>query len=510
MKRIRRVREKIVLHPIMTFCILILLTIITSGILTLFNVSASYNTISTNGSYVRQFVFVENLFSLSGLKYIFSNAVSNFASFTPLSMLIIILIGFGIMDKSGFLDSLFYILTKNANKRVVTFILSLICVLASIVGDLSYIVLIPTAALLFKYGKRHPKAGIICAFASMSCGIGINIFMNSIDSSLLSYTTLAASIFTSDYSISVFAYVLIMLIAAVVAALIVSDVTERIIVPRLGHYELMDEKEDYLTKREKRGLILSLGAGIIYLLIFIYNIIPNAPLGGNLLDYSQTLYIDKLFGYNSFFNQGFVFVVTLLFFILGLTYGFGSKNFKSGKEVWESLSYSLDKIGKVLVLIFFASSFIFIFKKSNIGTLVTASLASVISVSEFTGLPLIILLFIVSALSTLVLPSSISKWAILSASAVPVFMNAGLSPEFATVVFRAGECCTYALTPVMAYFVIYIAFMELYSTDDKEGLFGNIKYLMPYSGFITIMWIVIILAFYLIGLPLGVGAYPGL
>ena len=92
MKRIRRVREKIVLHPIMTFCILILLTIITSGILTLFNVSASYNTISTNGSYVRQFVFVENLFSLSGLKYIFSNAVSNFASFTPLSMLIIILI----------------------------------------------------------------------------------------------------------------------------------------------------------------------------------------------------------------------------------------------------------------------------------------------------------------------------------------------------------------------------------------------------------------------------------
>ena len=172
--------------------------------------------------------------------------------------------------------------------------------------------------------------------------------------------------------------------------------------------------------------------------------------------------------------------------------------------------YSLDKIGKVLVLIFFASSFIFIFKKSNIGTLVTASLASVISASEFTGLPLILLLFIVSALSTLVLPSSISKWAILSASAVPVFMNAGLSPEFATVIFRAGECCSYALTPVMAYFVIYIAFMELYSTDDQEGLFGNIKYLMPYSGFITIMWIVILLAFYLIALPLGVGAYPGL
>jgi cation diffusion facilitator family transporter len=64
------------------------------------------------------------------------------------------------------------------------------------------------------------------------------------------------------------------------------------------------------------GLTFSLIVGAIYLLIFIYNIIPGLPFGGNLLDYSQTLYIDKLFGYNSFFNSGFVFVVTFLFFLL--------------------------------------------------------------------------------------------------------------------------------------------------------------------------------------------------
>jgi aminobenzoyl-glutamate transport protein len=510
MKRIRRVREKVVLHPIMTFCILILLTIIASGILTLFNVSANYSKISNSGTYVKELVTVENLFSLSGLKFIFSNAVSNFASFTPLSMLIITLIGFGIMDKSGFLDSFFYILTKRVSKRAVTFTLSLICILASIGGDLSYIVLIPLAANLFKYGKRNPKAGIVCSFASLSCGIGINILMNSIDSTLLGYTKLSASLLSKDYAINPYCNILIMFLAAIILALIVTSVTEKIIVPKLGHYDLLDETEDYFTKKERKGLVIALFAGIVYLLIFVYNIIPNAPLGGNLLDYSQDLYIDKLFGYNSFFNQGFVFVVTLLFFILGLTYGLVSKSIKNNNDVWAFLSYSLDNIGKILVLIFFASTLIFIFKKTNIGQVITAALSNVINNSGFTGIPLIILLFLISALCTLVLPNSVSKWSILSGVTVPVFMNAGMSPEFAAVIFRAGECVTYGLTPIMAYFVVYLAFMELYSEGTEEGLYGDIKYIMPYAGYTLLMWFILLIGFYIIGLPLGIGAYPGL
>ena len=509
MKRIRRIREKVVLHPIITFCFLILGTIVLSGILTLFNVSATYNSISNNGSYVKELVVVENLFSLSGLKFIFSNAVSNFASFTPLSMLIITLFGIGIMDKSGFLDSLFYVLTKKSSKKMVTFVLSLVCIIASIGGDLSYIVLIPIAALLYKYGKRNPKAGIICAFASLSSGIGINIFMSSIDSTLISYSMNSASLLVKDYNIGTHSYLLVMLIATIALAFINTSITEKVIVPKLGKYEL-DEKEDYLTKREKRGLLIASFAGIIYLLFFIYNIIPGAPLGGNFLDYSQKLYIDKLFGYNSFFNQGFVFVVTLLFFILGLTYGITTKSIKNQKDFGDALGYSLDKIGKVLVLIFFASSLIFIFKKTNIGSVLTANFANMIGSSNFTGIPLIILLFIFSAIATIFLPGSVNKWVIMNASVVPTFMNAGLSPEYATLVFRAGECVSYGLTPVMAYFVIYLAFMELYSTNDNEGMFGSIKYIIPYSLGVLAMWLVIIILFYIIGLPLGIGAYPGL
>ena len=334
--------------------------------------------------------------------------------------------------------------------------------------------------------------------------------MNSIDSTLLGYTKIGANLLIKEYSIGTSSYIIIMLISAIVLAFINTSITEKVIVPKIGKYELMNEKEDYLTKREKKGLLVSSIFGIIYLLIFIYNIIPNAPLGGNLLDYSQKLYIDKLFGYNSFFNQGFVFVVTLLFFILGLSYGLTIKSLKSQKDVSEALSYSLDRIGKVLVYIFFASSLIFIFKKTNIGPVLTAYFTNILNGASITGLPLVLVVFIFAALSTLVLPGAVNKWAIMSGTVVPVFMNAGLSPEFATVVFRAGECVTYGLTPIMAYFVIYIAFMELYNSSEHDGLFRNIRYIIPYSLATLAMWIVILVLFYIIGIPLGIGAFPGL
>ena len=511
MKKIKKIRDKIILHPIMSFLILILITIIMSGIFSLFDITATYNAVNTKTNVLEPtMVAVENLFSLRGIKYIFSNTVSNFASFTPLSMLLITLLGIGIMDKTGFLDTLFYVLTRKLRKNVVTFILVFVCLLSSIGGDLFYIILIPISALLFKYGKRNPQAGIITAFAAISCGIGINFVINSIDSSLLTFTTDAANLLKEGYLIKTSSFAIIMIIATITMAFVLTNITEKHIIPRLGKYEIEDEKEEkYVSHKEIRALTISLIVGAIYLLIFIYNIIPGVPFGGNLLDYSQKLYIDKLFGYNSFFNSGFVFVVTLLFFILGLVYGIVTKNIANQREMCDDLSHSLDGMGKVLVLIFFASAFISILKYTNIGSIFTVWIANMISATKFTGLPLIILFFMLSAISTLILPSSIHRWSILSGSVIPTFMSSGISPEFTQVIFRASESVTYALTPVMAYFVIYLAYMEIYNQDRKGvGLFSSLKYMIPYSIATLCMWLILIVVWYLVGIPLGIGVSP--
>ncbi len=511
MKKIKKIRDKVVLHPIMSFVILILITISISGILYLFDITGTYGSVNIKTTSLdTNMVAVENLFSLRGLKYIFSNTVSNFASFTPLSMLLITLLGIGIMDKTGFLDTLFYVLTHKLRKNVVTFILTFVCIISSIGGDLSYIVLIPLSALLFKYGKRHPQAGVITAFAAISCGIGINLFINSVDSSLLTYTQDAANLLKSGYIVKTTSFFIIMLVAIIVLSFIITNITEKNIIPRLGKYEIEeDEEEKYVTKKERKSLYISLIVGAIYVIIFVYNIIPGLPFSGNLLDYTQKLYIDKLFGYNSFFNSGFVFVITILFFILGLTYGIATKNIKNQRDVCDDLSHSLDNMGSVLVLIFFASTFISILKYSNIGSLFTSWLAKLISATSFSGIPLILLVFVVSIISTFLLPSSVYRWAILSPVVVPIMMNAGISAEFAQVIFRAGESVSYCLTPVMAYFVIYLAYMQLYNQDRKgTGLFSSLKYMIPYSVGTFLMWIVIIIVWYLVAIPLGIGVSP--
>ena len=86
-------------------------------------------------------------------------------------------------------------------------------------------------------------------------------------------------------------------------------------------------------------------------------------------------------------------------------------------------------------------------------------------------------------------------------------MNEGLTPELATLVFRAGECVTYGITPIMAYYVIYLAYLEKYQQGDEPiTLFRSLKYQRKYSYMVGILLLVILILWYIVGLPLGSGA----
>lgn len=502
-------KEKIGLHPVMVLLLLCFITIIISGVLSFFNVQATYNRVSTiTGDYVVTTEAVTSLFNLSGLKYIFTTTVANFANFVVLSHLIIILLGIGIMVKSGFLKTVITMLTKKAKKTSVTYVWILICIIASIIGDLAYIIFIPLGALLFLYGKRNPFLGIVTTFASLTCGSALSIFLTSIDSSLLDYTLINAYIFDSNYVISSFGYILIMIVSIVLLSLLLASITENYMAKKMPKYDFPEEDiEDDLviTKKKMRGLIYSLSAGTIYLLIFIYNIIPGLPFSGKLLDYSQDLYIDKLFSYDSFFSNGFVFIVAVLFVLLGLFYGIGAKTIKNNKEFIDSLGYSLNGIGKVLVMIFAAATFINIFKESNIGNVLAASLANLVNNSNFSGFPISILLFLVTIITTLLLPSPISGWSVLS-STVPTLMQAGVSPEFAQLIFRFGNAVAIGLTPIFAYFIVYMAFLGNYNQSDKPiTLKRAISYQLPYALMTAALFLAILMVWYVVGMPLGVG-----
>lgn len=508
-----RFKEKMSLNPVMTFIILILATLLLSAFLNLIGFEATYNKIDvTTGEYTATSESVESLLSLSGIKYIFTSTVSNFTAFTPLSMLIIVLTGIGIMEKSGFIKTTFTILTKYCKKNTITFALVFFSILFSIMGDIGYVVMIPLAALLFSYGRRNPLLGIVAVFAALTCGTGINILFTSIDSELLTYTLANANVIDPNYGLSPSIFIVIMSVAVIICSFVITYITERISIYKVAKYEYKDEKKELrLGKREYRGLIFAISAGALYLIIIIYNIIPGLPFSGNLLDNTQIFYIDKLFSYNSFFSNGFVFIVTMLFVILGLFYGIGAKTIKNNNDFCENLTHSLDGIGRILVIIFLGSILINVFKKSNIGTVIVASLTNLLGHSSFSGVALIVSLFLISAIGALFLPSSTARWAIISTTAIPCFMNNSLSPEFAQVIVRFGECMTIGITPLLAYFTIYISYMEKYNQSDNPiNLFTTLRYQIIYGVSIGLILLVILLAWYFIGLPLGIGGSVGI
>ncbi len=512
---IKRIKEKITSHPIMTILIMIGITILLSGILSTIGLQATSRKISTTTQEYNTYIAeVSSLFNLSGLKYIFTSTINNFMAFAPLSSLLIVLIGIGVMQKSDFLKVAFTLLTKNAKKNSVTFVLVLISVLLGVIGDLSFVFLLPLAAILFETGKRNPAIGIIASFAGLTCGYGINIIFTSIDSSLLSLSTLAANIVDSNYAMKTTGFIIIMFIIVIMLSILITKITESYTIYKTDKYEVPNteiEEELFLGKKEKKGLALAFLAFLIYFLIFLYNIIPGLPFSGKLLDNSQIFYIDKLFSYNSFFNTGFVFIITTGMIIIGLFYGIGAKTIKNHRELCEDLGHSLDGIGQTIILIFFASILINVVKYTNIGTVIVVALSNIINETSFTAIPLIILFFLISAIATIFVPSSITRWSILSGVTIPVFMKSGISPEFAQIIFRFGESTTLGITPLFAYFVIYLAYLEKYNKKEQPiHIIKAIKYQFPYAFMTFAMLLTILIVWYIVGLPLGIGVFPTL
>lgn len=528
-KKLRLKRLK--LHPISTYLILILFTIVLSGILSILKFQTTYSTVSgVDLSIVQNTVTVENLFSFDGLKYIISNATKNFISFAPLSMFLLMAIAMSIMDSSGCLDFLNKKVFSKINNKIITFFIIFIATISTIINDIGYVVLIPIAASIYEKKGRSSMSGIMAAFCGVAFGTGTTIFVGSSEVSLIPYTTSSARIIDSTFHVSLLSNLFIMILSTVVLSIVGTIIVEKIIVPYFGkskekieqdsieeleEVEVIDISENKEEERlqeeylENRGFKYSLIAGIIMVVVFIYSVIPNLPLSGLLLDMTENTYLKQIFGDNSYFQDGFTFMMSLLFIITGLFYGIGSKKFKNDRDVFKFSHDSLKDFGGVIILIFLASQFIAIFKKTNIGIILTGIVANVIDSLTFSGVPLLIISILLIAFATIFLATASGKWEILAPVIVPPLMQSNISPQFMQFVLRAGDSMTKGITPLSAFFVIFLAYMNIYNKNEEPiGIFKAIKLVMPYFIIISVTWLLILIGWYIIGLPIGPGVYP--
>ena len=519
--------KKFYFHPITVYVFLIFVVIILSAILSAFQMQATYNTVTpTTNDLESNLVTVESLMNFDGMKFIFSNAMTNFLSFAPLGMLLLTFFGLSIAKSTGFIDTLCKRCLIKIDKNILTFIAIFLATISSLINDVGYVILIPLAALLFMLNNRNPHLGIIAAFAGVSFGYGVSIFVGSMEVNLIPLTTSAARLIDTSAHISLTSNLFIIIAFSLVLSIVGTIIIEKIIAPRLGKYK---EKEE-LTKTEelvvtdvkeleqqkiekehyeKRGLKAAIITAIVIVIAFIYMIIPNLPYSGMLLDMEEDTYLGQLFGTNSYFQDGFTYMMALLFTLVGIAYGIGSKSIKNDKDVINGCKETFAPLGEIIMLIFVVSQFTSIFRETNIGTVIACWCANAIGNIGFTGLPLIIFSLIMIGLANLFVPTASAKWEIFAPVMVPAFMQSNISAQFAQFILRAGTSITAGITPLLACFVIYIGYLNIYNQDKNKPItiHKSISYVLPYFGIIALTWILLIIGWYLIGLPLGPGVY---
>ena len=502
-------------HPVMFFIYMSLLVIIISAIASALNFQVTYDQLTTiAGEVESKTTAVNSLLSLDGIKFIMTSAYDNLINFVPFGSMLIASIAFGIALKSGFLKTLCNKISKKFPKFLIIFIFSLICILASVDSNFGYVLLLPFGAVLFMSMNRNPIGGLALSFASIAAGHGAGLFITALDYNLTSYTEASAKLMDTEYSVLQSSNLIFIIVAALFIAAICTFITEKIVSRKLGRNQIEEDEELVLEEtKEKKGLIAALVATIVCLIPIILMLIPvsgNSFLG-LLLDKSQDVYSKMLFSSDALLMTNMVGIISFLFALQGFVFGVVTGTIRKIRDMVNFSTDYLKTVGGIFVLIFFAAQLNAFVTESNIGVVVTGWLSNLIATSNFSFIPLVLLIFLFACVSNILLPGSIAKWAILAPNIMPTVMKANISPEFAQLVFRAGESVTNVITPLFTYFVIFIGFIEVFTKNKNEfSIKGCYRAVLPYFLGIGLIWLLMIICWYVIGLPIGPGVYPGL
>ena len=273
-------------------------------------------------------------------------------------------------------------------------------------------------------------------------------------------------------------------------------VTEKIVEPRLGKYKKIsnDDEElvlDKISSDEKKGLLWASITFVALVVIILIGIIPEDGFfrgadGGVL---------------SSPLIKG---VVALLFITaggMGLAYGFATGKYKNDSDVVKGMATSMKTLGTYLVLVFFAAQFVAYFKWSNLGIIIAVKGAGLLMSFDIGLIPLMTLFILLSAAINMLMGSASAKWAILAPRFIPMFMIMGYSPELSQVVYRIGDSVTNVISPMMSFFALIIAFFQKY--DSEAGIGTIVAAMVPYSITFLIFWIILLVIWLTLGIPLG-------
>ncbi|EGI41452.1 aminobenzoyl-glutamate transport protein, partial [Escherichia coli TA280] len=208
------------------------------------------------------------------------------------------------------------------------------------------------------------------------------------------------------------------------------------------------------------------------------------------------------------FIKGIVPLIILFFFVVSLAYGIATRTIRHQADLPHLMIEPMKEMAGFIVMVFPLAQFVAMFNWSNMGKFIAVGLTDILESSGLSGIPAFVGLALLSSFLCMFIASGSAIWSILAPIFVPMFMLLGFHPAFAQILFRIADSSVLPLAPVSPFVPLFLGFLQRYKPDAKLGTYYSL--VLPYPLIFLVVWLLMLLAWYLVGLPIGPGIYPRL
>ncbi|GLS84953.1 AbgT family transporter [Paraferrimonas haliotis] len=446
-------------------------------------------------------VVIHNQLTAESLTNFLTGMVTTFTSFAPLGVVLVAMLGVGVAEHSGFINTALKKMLKVTPLKLLTPAVVIVGILSHTATDAGYVVVIPLSGVIFYAVGRHPIAGIMAAFAGVSGGFCANFIPSAIDPLLQSFTQAAAQTLDPTVQLNPLNNWFFAASSTLPIVAIIWYLTDKIVEPRLNKttplnddidapaFEEISEKENKAFRLASLAMLAAMGLVVGLAL----------PEGSTLRDETGSLT-----NFTSPLMQAIVPLIFIFFVIPGVVFGYANGTFKSSADIITSMSKAMEGMAAYIVMAFFCALFIAAFAQSDLGVLLAVKGANFLqSLGMPAGVTIVGLVFLVGFVN-LFMGSASAKWALIGPVLVPMLMALNISPDLAQAAYRIGDSSTNIITPLMPYFPLVVVYCQKYV--KSTGIGTLIAAMLPYSIALLIAWTAWLLIYWTIGLPLGLGA----
>jgi aminobenzoyl-glutamate transport protein len=449
---------------------------------------------------------INNLLSGTAMTAWLSVLVTNFSHFHPVGVVLVAMLGIGVAEHTGFINTGLRALLGVTAKWLVTPMVILVGIVSHSAVDAGYVLVIPLGGVIFYAAGRHPLAGIAAAFAGVSGGFSANFVPSSLDPLLQGLSQAGARILDPEIVLNPLNNYFFTTASSVLIVGLGWYLTDKVIEPRLKDVELDGDLEDMprmhaLEPNERKGLrtaLLALLAGIVFMVVTAW------PADSAWRDANGSLATGS-----APIMASIVSLIFLMFVIPGVTYGIAAKTIKSSKDVIDGMTKAMHLMAYYLVIMFFIAQFVYAFGQSNLGVLLALQGAAGLKALAMPAAVTLVGIVLLTAFINLFVGSATGKWGLLAPIFIPMLMTLGISPDLTQAAYRVGDSSTNIITPLMPYFPLVVVYCQRYVTTTGIGTLTAM--MLPYSVTFITCWTIFLVVYYLLGIPLGIGAsytYP--